>query len=69
MVQETRDAAQREYRMLGSAVHWRDEPPRQAAAPPDLGQHSDEVLQEWLGYSSDRIAGIRATGALGGAAE
>jgi crotonobetainyl-CoA:carnitine CoA-transferase CaiB-like acyl-CoA transferase len=52
MVLETSDAEGRRYAMLGSAVHWRDEPPRQ-------------VLQEWLGYSSEQIAQVRAAGALG----
>lgn len=65
MVLATRDAAGRQYRMLGSAVHWRDEPPRQAGAPPDLGQHTAEVLHEWLGYSAERINQIGAAGALG----
>lgn len=69
MVLQTSDAAERQYRMLGSAVHWHDEPPRQAVAPPDLGQHTDEVLQTWLGYATEHIAQVRAAGALGDVAE
>jgi crotonobetainyl-CoA:carnitine CoA-transferase CaiB-like acyl-CoA transferase len=46
------------YSLLGSAVHWRDQPPRQPAAPPYLGEHSAEVLHDWLGYPPDRIAAI-----------
>lgn len=28
-------------------------------APPLLGEHTDEVLHEWLGYSDERIAALR----------
>ncbi len=34
--------------------------------PPLLGQHTDEVLREVLGYSDERIAALRAQGAIGG---
>jgi crotonobetainyl-CoA:carnitine CoA-transferase CaiB-like acyl-CoA transferase len=32
---------------------------------PTLGQHTEEVLRDLLRYSPDRIAALRATGALG----
>jgi len=32
---------------------------------PTAGQHTDEVLAEVLGYDADRIAALRASGALG----
>jgi crotonobetainyl-CoA:carnitine CoA-transferase CaiB-like acyl-CoA transferase len=35
---------------------------------PALGQHTEEVLRDLLRYSADRIAALRATGALGPAA-
>lgn len=65
MVLKTADVAGRHYVILGSAVHWNNEPPRTAPAPPNVGQHSDEILLEWLGYSDERIAEIRKAGALG----
>lgn len=64
MVQETTDASGRHYRLLGGAVHWQDEPPRRAIAPPDLGQHTDKVLSEWLGFGAEQIAGLRRAGAV-----
>ena len=32
---------------------------------PTLGQHTDEVLRQVLGYDDDRIAALRGAGALG----
>jgi crotonobetainyl-CoA:carnitine CoA-transferase CaiB-like acyl-CoA transferase len=32
---------------------------------PDAGQHTEDVLREVLGYDADRIAALRAAGALG----
>lgn len=59
MVLEATDAAGRSYRLLGGAVHWQGEPPRRAIAPPELGQHTDEVLAGWLGYDERKIQQLR----------
>lgn len=64
MVLETTDASGRRYRLLGGAVHWRDAPLRQALAPPDLGQHTDEVLSDWLGYGAEKVRKLRRAGAV-----
>jgi crotonobetainyl-CoA:carnitine CoA-transferase CaiB-like acyl-CoA transferase len=37
------------------------------APAPELGQHTDELLQALLRYPPDRIARLRASGALGAA--
>ncbi|HQU47210.1 MAG: hypothetical protein B7Z73_01130 [Planctomycetia bacterium 21-64-5] len=66
MVLDTVDSAGRGYRVLGGAIHWQNEPRREAAAVPELGEHTDEVLADWLGYSAERIAEIHSAGALGG---
>jgi crotonobetainyl-CoA:carnitine CoA-transferase CaiB-like acyl-CoA transferase len=66
MVLETADAAGRKYRVLGPAVHWHREPPRHTTAPPELGQHTEEVLRDWVGYSPERIAELHAAGVIAG---
>ena len=33
-------------------------------APPLLGEHTDEVLSEWLGYSAEKIAALRKEAAI-----
>jgi len=38
------------------------------ARAPRLGEHTEEILRELLQYDPDRIAALRASGALGGAA-
>ncbi|HUY89470.1 MAG TPA: CaiB/BaiF CoA-transferase family protein [Pirellulales bacterium] len=64
MVLEATDAQGRSYRLLGGAVHWQGEPPRRAVAPPELGQHTDEVLQTWLGYDERKIQELRHAKAI-----
>jgi crotonobetainyl-CoA:carnitine CoA-transferase CaiB-like acyl-CoA transferase len=34
------------------------------AAPPLLGQHSEEVLADWLGYSAQTISGLKKAGTI-----
>jgi formyl-CoA transferase len=38
--------------------------PRKAGPPPEVGEHSEQVLRE-LGYGEDEIAALRGRGALG----
>jgi crotonobetainyl-CoA:carnitine CoA-transferase CaiB-like acyl-CoA transferase len=40
-------------------------PARIQGPPPNVGQHTDEVLREVLGLSPVAIADLRAAGALG----
>jgi crotonobetainyl-CoA:carnitine CoA-transferase CaiB-like acyl-CoA transferase len=44
---------------VSNPVAFSDTPVRYEHAPPALGQHTDEVLQEWLGYSEARIESLR----------
>ncbi len=49
---------------VGSPMRFAEAPLQVAAAPPLLGQHSDEILQG-IGYSADHIAALRTAGAIG----
>lgn len=41
-----------------------DTPAQYSTCAPDIGRHTDRVLREFLGYSTDRIASLRDAGAL-----
>jgi crotonobetainyl-CoA:carnitine CoA-transferase CaiB-like acyl-CoA transferase len=53
-------------REVASPVKTAGTPPPRPA--PALGEHTDEILREVLQYDADRIAALRASGALGGRA-
>ena len=50
--------------VVGAPWRFSETPAEIAAAAPELGQHSEEVLQE-LGYTWEQIAELREQGALG----
>jgi len=52
-------------RLPGIPVKFGETPGRIQGPPPNLGEHTDEVLREALGYSAAAIADLRASGALG----
>ncbi len=64
LVVPVRDGAGREYHVLGSPIHWHDEPRRKVGAPPELGAHTDEVLRDWIGYDAARIQTLRQSGVV-----
>jgi crotonobetainyl-CoA:carnitine CoA-transferase CaiB-like acyl-CoA transferase len=51
-------------REVASPVRTAGEPTTLGPAP-RLGQHTDEILRELLGYDAARVAALRAAGALG----
>ena len=63
MVVERPHARLKSVKMTGVPVKLSDTPGEAAAAPPLLGQHTEEVLQQ-LGYSNDEIAKLRKAGAI-----
>lgn len=51
-------------RMVGFPVGFSATPASIRAAAPELGQHTEEVLQELLGYDWERIGHLRARGVI-----
>lgn len=49
---------------VANPIKFSESPIEYREAPPLLGQHTDEVLAELLGYDADRIAELRASGAV-----
>lgn len=64
MVRQVKDAAGRELPLLGNPIHWTGRPTPNPSAPPELGSHTDAVLQDWLHYHSDQIARLRRQGVI-----
>ena len=51
-------------RLVGSPMRMSATPPTYSAAPPLLGQHTDAVLHELLGFGATQIAALRARGVI-----
>lgn len=64
LVREVVDGSGRRYRVVGSPVHWQGNPAPPSIAPPELGEHTDQVLADWLGYDATRIADLREAGVV-----
>lgn len=52
--------------LVASPLQFSQTPVTEPAAPPTLGQHTDEVLEEILGLDAARRAELRAAGITGG---
>lgn len=53
-----------EVRQLGFPFNMSATPPQARLRPPLLGEHSQSILMDFLGYSADRIQEIRDAGAM-----
>lgn len=65
MVQTVCDGSGRRYRVVGSPVRMADGPALVSRAAPLLGEHTGEVLRDWLQYDAAQIAALRQCGAMG----
>lgn len=52
-------------RIIGSPLNFSDSRLRPYEPPPVLGQHTEAILREKLGYSEEQIAAMRKAGAIG----
>jgi succinate--hydroxymethylglutarate CoA-transferase len=64
MVETVQHSTAGEVKMLGIPMKFSGTPASVRSAPPTLGQHSDEVLRDMLGYDAARIATLRANGVV-----
>ena len=48
----------------GVTIHLSDTPLSIERPMPGVGEHSAEVLREWLGFESGQVAALQASGAL-----
>jgi formyl-CoA transferase/CoA:oxalate CoA-transferase len=51
-------------RTLGTPIKAVDGPPFRPAPPPGLGEHTEPILRELLGYPPERIDGLRRRGVI-----
>jgi succinate--hydroxymethylglutarate CoA-transferase len=51
-------------KMVNTPVKYSESKPRIRSVPPVLGQHTDEILSEVLGYSDNEIKELKAEGAV-----
>lgn len=65
IVREAKRAAWPPLPDVRGPIHLSATPLRDATAAPALGEHTDEVLADWLGYGRDDIEALRKTGATG----
>jgi crotonobetainyl-CoA:carnitine CoA-transferase CaiB-like acyl-CoA transferase len=49
---------------MNTPFRFPDGEPRQHVRAPLLGEHTEEVLRDWLGYDAERIAQLRARSAI-----
>lgn len=50
--------------LVNTPVKFSDSQPRVRTPPPTLGQHTDEVLKEQLGYSEEEVQSLRTEGVV-----
>jgi crotonobetainyl-CoA:carnitine CoA-transferase CaiB-like acyl-CoA transferase len=51
-------------KLTGAPIKYSATPPSIRRHPPLLGEHTDEVISEALGYSDDKIKALKEDGAV-----
>ena len=64
LVRHVRNSAGHDVPTVANPVDFGSTPVRYDLAPPLLGEHTEEVLQEWLGYSAELIEALRNDAAI-----
>lgn len=64
LVQRQQHPLHDELPAVSNPVSFSATPVSYDRAPPMLGQHTDEVLREWLGYSPETIDALKGDGAI-----
>jgi crotonobetainyl-CoA:carnitine CoA-transferase CaiB-like acyl-CoA transferase len=49
---------------VASPIRLSETPVQYRNAPPLLGEHTEQVLQQWLGMGAEQIAALRQAGVL-----
>jgi crotonobetainyl-CoA:carnitine CoA-transferase CaiB-like acyl-CoA transferase len=65
LIQEVDHPTAGKFETVGSPIKMSGTPPKPASPAPLLGQHTDDVLADVLGYDQARIAALRKGGAIG----
>jgi crotonobetainyl-CoA:carnitine CoA-transferase CaiB-like acyl-CoA transferase len=64
-VQKVQHREAGEVRFIARPLRFDDAPPPPSAPPPLLGEHTAEVLSEWLGWGAPERDRYAADGAFG----
>lgn len=64
MVVEVEHGACGPLRLVNTPIKYSESRPGVRSAPPTLGQHTDELLADVLGYDDTRIAALKEVGAV-----
>ena len=64
MVVELQHPKSGSIKVTGVPIKLSDTPGKVETPPPTLGQHTDEVLKEFLGYSKSEMVAFREEGVI-----
>jgi formyl-CoA transferase len=68
MVQSVSHSVSGDVRFIARPIRFDDQPPAPSTAPPLLGEHTAEVLAEWLAWDGSVVAKLAGAGAFGSTA-